>query len=609
MNQMIKPKKKRKTILSYMKRHWAMYIFAIVMLAAVIGLKAVMPRVTERIINEGLAPGISSMDERMDIVLPLLLTVLLMGIIRAVANFFKEYTADKIGVYIGRDMRRDMFAHVTGLSMNYHNKTNTGELMARLKDDVDRVWFVLGFAGVLTVECIVHTITTLVCMFNYSPLLTLVPIVFMIIVGIVALGMEKGLDKAFSDLSEVNAELTTVAQENLAGVRTVKAFSREGHEIIKFRQKNRKYFETSQVLAKVFRKYYPYINVIGSLLTVLVTVLGAVLVLSEKGYLSLGFLEPIAGNMDEGKLIAFVSYATEIIWPMECLGWLANEIASALASAKKLNAILGEKSDITDPEDPVTLAEVKGDLEFRNVSFEPEGKTVLKNVSFSVPQGSTLGIMGMTGSGKSSIINLAERFYDVTDGEITLDGVDIRKLELKTVRGSMAAVMQDVFLFSDTIAENIKLGTDGKLSQEDMEKAAKDAGAAEFIDKLSERYETVVGERGVGLSGGQKQRISIARALSKKPKILILDDATSALDMETEYEIQQSLDKLSGCSKIIVAHRISAVKDADEIIVLDGGSIAERGTHSELMKKRGMYFNTYVAQYNTEEDMVERSEV
>ncbi len=605
---MSKEKPQKKSTLSYMKKHWAMYLFSIVMLAFVIGLKALLPQVTERIVNEGLAADVGSLEERMAIIMPLLFAMLALGIGRAVANYFKEYTADKIGVYIGRDMRRDLFSHVAGLSMNYYNKTNTGELMARIKDDVDKVWFVLGFAGVLTVECIVHTITTLACMFNYSPLLTLLPIVFMVIVGIVALKMEKKLDESFSDLSEVNAELTTVAQENLAGVRTVKAFSREGHEILKFRSKNRKYYDTSLVLAKVYRTYQPYINVIGSLLTVLVAVLGAVLVLAEKGYLSLGFLAPIAGNMDEGKLIAFVSYATEIIWPMECLGWLANELASALASAKKLNKIFNEEADIVDPQSPVELEDLRGDLEFKNVSFMPEGKTVLENVSFSVPQGSTLGIMGMTGSGKSTIINLAERFYDVTDGEITLDGVDIRKLRLKTLRQSMAAVMQDVFLFSDTIAENIKLGSDGKLTQEEMESAARDAGAAEFIDKLTDRYETVIGERGVGLSGGQKQRISIARALAKKPKILILDDATSALDMETEYEIQQSLDRLDGCSKIIVAHRISAVRDADEIIVLDNGRIAERGTHSELMKKRGMYFETYVAQYNTEEDMVERSD-
>ncbi len=590
-----------------MKRYWAMYLFAITMLAIVIGLKALIPQITEKVINKGLSPDVAD-NERMGIVMPLLIIILVMGIVRAVANYFKEFVSDKIGVYIGRDMRRDLFSHVSGLSMNYYNKTNTGELMARIKDDVDRVWFVLGFAGVLTVECIIHTITTLVCMINYSPLLTLIPIFFMVIVGIVALKMEKKLDKGFDNLSEINAELTTVAQESLAGVRTVKAFSREGHEILKFREKNHKYYEASMVIANVFRKYYPYINVIGGLLTVVVAVLGAVLVLSERGFLSLGFLDAIAGDMNEGKLIAFITYATEIIWPMECLGWLANEIASSLASAKKLNAIFNEQSDITDPDDPVELSDIKGNLEFRNVSFKPEGKAVLDNVSFTLPQGGTLGIMGMTGSGKSTIINLAERFYDVTDGEITIDGVDIRKLRLKTVRSCMAAVMQDVFLFSDTIAENIKLGSDGKLTQEEMEAAAREAGAAEFIDKLTERYDTVIGERGVGLSGGQKQRISIARALAKKPRILILDDATSALDMETEYEIQQSLDRLSGCSKIIVAHRISAVKDADEIIVLADGSIAERGTHSELMAKRGMYFNTYVAQYNTEEDMVERSE-
>ena len=601
---MNKPKKLGR----YMLRYLPMYVLSLGCLLLATVLEAVSPQITQRIIDKGIVVEGLTLDERVAIILPMLLLVLGIGIVRAAAGYIKEFTADTIGVKIGRDMRRDLFEHITGLSMSYFHKTNTGELMARTKDDIDKVWFVLGFGGVLTLECIIHTVLSLICMFRYSPLLTFVPIIFMALVAVIALRMEKKLDSAYGEVSEANAELTTVAQENLSGVRTVKAFSREGFEIDKFKAKNNKYYDTSMELARVYRKYYPYINVVGKVLVVLVTALGSVLVIAQKGYIDLGVFKNIAGTMTAGKLVAFVEYATGIIWPMECLGWLANELASALASQKKLKKIFSETSEISDPEDPVKPESITGNLAFNNVSFKPDGKTVIENVSFDLPLGRTLGIMGMTGSGKSSVINLAERFYDVTEGSVTLDGIDIRNLELNTLRSTMSVVMQDVFLFSDSIAENIKLGSNGALTQEEMEEAAKDAGASEFIDKLTERYDTIIGERGVGLSGGQKQRISIARALAKKPKILILDDATSALDMETEYEIQRSLDALRGCSKIIVAHRVSAVKDCDEIIVLDEGRIIERGTHSQLMANRGQYFATYVAQYNTEEDLVERSD-
>lgn len=601
-------KKKGKKLTRYMVRYIPLYILAVSGMLAATGLEAYSPRLTQRIIEEGISPAGLTTDERIAIILPILSMILGLAVVRALAGYIKEYVSDCIGVKIGRDMRRDLFSHVTDLSMSYFGKTNTGELMARTKDDIEKVWFVMGFAGVLALQCIVHSVTMVACMVSYSPLLSIIPVAGMATVCCVALKMEKKLDEGFGKRSETNAELTTVAQENLAGVRTVKAFSRERFEMEKFRKKNRKYYDDSISIAKVFSTYYPVITVTGGLLTVLVTAAGAVLVLAEKGEINIGFLEKFAGHMTVSKLVAFIQYSTGIIWPMECLGWLSNCIAGAMASGKKIKAIFDEEPEIKEPEEPVELTDMKGELVFDHVSFKPGGKTVLEDVSFSIPNGKTLGLMGMTGSGKSAVINLAERFYDVTDGSITLDGVDIRKLPLKTVRRSMAVVMQDVFLFSDSIAENIKLGSDGKLTQEELEAAAREAGAAEFIEKLPEKYETIIGERGVGLSGGQKQRISIARALSKHAPILVLDDATSALDMETEYEIQQSLDKLGGCSKLIVAHRVSAVKDADEIIFLDNGRIAERGTHSELMKKRGLYFDTYVAQYNTEEDLVERSE-
>jgi ATP-binding cassette subfamily B protein len=281
---------------------------------------------------------------------------------------------------------------------------------------------------------------------------------------------------------------------------------------------------------------------------------------------------------------------------MEMLGWLSNEFASAIASAKRIKKLHAEQPEIIENKQPVVLEEVAGNIQFDKVSFTLGDKNILSDISFDLTAGKTIGIMGATGTGKSSIINLLQRFYDVTEGEVKLDGVNIKDLTLKQLRSSVSLVMQDVFLFSDTISENVKLGKKHLLNQDEIIEAAANAQAREFIEKMDEQYETVVGERGVGLSGGQKQRISIARALAKKTPILVLDDSTSALDMETELMIQKALTQVDS-TKIIIAHRISAVRNADEIIILEDGKIVERGTHESLLKFKGYYYKTYMAQY------------
>jgi ATP-binding cassette subfamily B protein len=335
--------------------------------------------------------------------------------------------------------------------------------------------------------------------------------------------------------------------------------------------------------SKVFVKYHPLFSAITKLLPLLVLLVGGYFVIYE--------------DFSLGSLGAFVEYSNNIVWPMEMVGWLANSVSSAFSSNKKIKKIYGEVPSIKESETPTVLTEVKGKITFEGVGFKRGERQILEDISFNVEAGETLGIMGATGSGKSSITHLLMRLYDNESGRILLDDVDIKDLTLNQLRGSIAPVTQDVFLFSDTIAENVSLGQKDVITKETMEQACVDAQASSFIEKLSDGYDTVIGERGVGLSGGQKQRISIARALAKKTPVLILDDSTSALDMETEHAIWQTLNKLNGITKLIVAHRISAVRHANQIIYLKDGQIAERGTHEELLAKKGLYYETYMAQY------------
>ena len=374
-----------------------------------------------------------------------------------------------------------------------------------------------------------------------------------------------------------------MAQENLAGVRTVKAFAREKFEIQKFLSHNNRYYELNMRQSKALIKYQPLFQMITKLLPIITIIYGGFLV--------------IEGEITLGTLGAFTEYSMNIVWPMEMLGWLTNEFASALASRKKIKKIYEEKPSIIEKENPVTLERVKGNISFNHVSLTLDNKEILKDISFQLKEGHTIGIMGATGTGKSSIINLLQRFYDVTSGSITLDGVDIRNISFDNLRKNISLVMQDVFLFSDTINENVKFGKRESMKQDTILKALSDAQAKDFIEKMEDQYETMIGERGVGLSGGQKQRISIARAFAKKAPILVLDDSTSALDMETEHLIQETLNTFTKTTKIIIAHRISAVRNANEIIFLENGRIAERGTHYELLNKKGLYYQTYIAQY------------
>jgi len=560
----------------YLKKYWYAYAFALFCTVVAVILDMISPQVTKRIIDDVIV------NREIDLLAPLLLAILGIGLGRAVFAYFKELIFDTVSSKIGSQLRKQLFIHIQGLSIRFFDENNTGELMSRVKDDVDRIWAATGYVGMLIFEVIIHTGTAMFFMYRESPSLAIIPTIVLPVVAGLAILMENKLGNIYDQISEQNAKLNTVAQENIAGIRTVKAFAREKYEINKFLSHNKQYYELNMKQSKVFIKLYPYVQLITKLLPMAIILIG--------GY------KVIKGDISLGTLGAFTEYSTNIVWPMEMLGWLSNDMAAAFASYKRIQKIFAEKPEIIEPENPVVLDEVKGTIEFDHVSFSMNGKQILSDINFQLEAGKTIGIMGATGTGKSSIINLLQRFYDVTEGEIRLDGINIKDLSLKQLRGNISLVMQDVFLFSDTINENVKLGKRRWIRQEDVIEAAKNSQASEFIERMEDGYDTVIGERGVGLSGGQKQRISIARALAKKTPILVLDDSTSALDMETEHLIQQSLAQVKA-TKIIIAHRISAVRHADEIIILEDGKIKERGTHETLLSQKGYYYQTYLAQY------------
>lgn len=563
------------------------YLIAIVSMIISVSLDLASPQLTKHIIDDVIVGGEYSK------LTPLLLGILAIGVGRCIFQYIKEYTFDCLGSDIASTIRKDLFVHTQNLSEDFFDKTDTGELMSRIKDDVDRIWDGLSYVSMLLIEVVIHTSIVLFCMFTTNAKLAIIPALAMLFCACIALIMERKLGRVYEEISEENAELNTVAEENLAGVRTVKAFAREKFEIQKFLSHNNRYYELNMKQSRVFVKYYPYFSVVTKVLPLLTLLVGGRFV--------------IDGTMTLGALGSMVEYSNNIVWPMEMLGWLTNSFSSAIASNRKIRKISAEIPSIKEIENPVELQEIKGKVEFENVSYRKEDKVnIVENISFVIEPGKTLGIMGETGSGKSTILNLLSRFYDVSEGAVKLDDVDVRDMKLHQVRESISTVMQDVFLFSDTISENIKLGKRDYIGKEEVVKASKRAQVSEFAERMQEKYDTVIGERGVGLSGGQKQRISIARAFAKKNPILVLDDSTSALDMETEQQIQNVLNGWNGITKIIVAHRISAVRFADEIIFLENGTIAERGTHEVLMEQKGLYYETYLAQYG---DVIEDKKI
>lgn len=563
-------------IKNYMKQHILSYFIGITALILAIVLDMYNPYLIRIIIDDVI------IGKNTSIFMTALMGLSGITFGRAVLGYIKEYIFDFTSSKIIADMRKDLFEHIQTLSFSFFDGNNTGELMSRTKEDAENVHNVLAFGAMILIEQVIYFVIAAVVLLYLNWELAVVSLITMPLIAILAVKLEKKIGVTFEKISDQRVALNTTAQENLAGVRLVKAFAREKYEMGKFLQQNDKNYELNVEQARIWSKYHPKIEFLSNIVIVLVTSFGGYLVIGEK--------------MSIGTLVAFSNYIYMLIWPMRLIGWLTNLLAQCTASMHKIEKIFEEQPQIKSPENPVIMENMKCHVVFENVGFEYNGIQVLKNININAKPSSTVAIMGMTGAGKSSIINLIGRFYDCKAGRILIDGIDIKTMDLKSLRNQISIVMQDTFLFSDTIEENIKFGAP-KASDKEIANSAKDARASEFILSMPEGYDTVIGERGIGLSGGQKQRISIARALARKSRILILDDATSALDMETEYQIQKALEKRKGMTKFIIAHRISAVMYADEILILNNGEIVERGTHDELLKLRGQYYKTYNEQF------------
>lgn len=466
--------------------------------------------------------------------------------------------------------------------------------MSRLTADVEGFRFFLSFGFAQIINFLLLVSFSLAVMFYYSIPLALVTLGMLPFLAVAVYRFDKRVHPAFRGIRKSMGRLNTKVQENVSGINTIKSLSREDFEIGKFVNNNKDYRDNYLNTSDIWAKYFPLMELIGNLCVVFLLSYGGYLVLND--------------DLRPGELVAFFSLVWYIIWPIMMLGFVINTFSQSKASGERLLEILDEPEDIQDVDHPIEVAHMNGNVEFKNVThkYASEDEEALKDVSFNAPKGTTIGLLGATGAGKTTITQLISRFYEPKEGSILIDGKDIKDYSIQSLRKNVGVVLQETFLFSSTIRDNIAYG-DADVEFEKVVDAAKRAQAHEFIMELPDGYDTVLGERGMGLSGGQKQRIAIARAILSDPSILILDDATSAVDMETEFKIQKAFQEvMKDRTTFIIAHRISSLKHADEILVLENGEVAQRGKHEELIQQDGMYRRVYDIQYKDKEVMNQR---
>jgi ATP-binding cassette, subfamily B, multidrug efflux pump len=505
--------------------------------------------------------------------------------VKGVATYINQYYGDLFGIKAVYKLRNSLYEKLQYLPFRYYDNAKTGDLMSRLTADVEGFRFFLSFGISELIRLVILIVISFAVMFYYSIPLTLVTMATLPFLGFVVYKFDKAVHPAFRGIRKSFGRLNTNVQENISGINTVKSLSREEFEIGKFNDSNGDYKDKYLSTSIIWAKFFPLMEFLGNLSVVFLLAYGGFLVIDEQ-------LKP-------GELVAFYSLVWYIIWPIVNLGFVINMFSQAKASGERLLEVLEEEKEISEGEHSLEIEKLRGEVEFNNVTlrYDAESKDALYNISFKANQGKVIGLIGSTGSGKTSLTQLMTRFYEPINGEVFIDGRNVDEYSLHSLRRNIGFVLQESFLFSSTIKSNISYGRPDA-TMEDIIDAAKRAQAHDFIMELPDGYETILGERGMGLSGGQKQRIAIARAICVDPSILILDDATSAVDMETEFNIQKALvEVMKGRTTFIIAHRISSLKHADEILVLEEGRIVERGVHSKLVQNQGLYQRIYEIQY------------
>lgn len=563
--------------LSFLKKYRVRMIVGLILVFITSLLVLINPQISGMIVDEVIE---GQHYEKLGILLLIMIGVTL---VRSLLRFTFLMCFESSSQGLVYDMREEAYRKLMKEDFNFFNKNRTGDLMSRQTGDMDAVRHMVSHVIYFSFENILVFLMALVMIFSVNVKMALCMLIVLPFTLAVTLIQRRHIKPAFDRVRDCFSSLNAFAQETIAGNRVVKAFAKEDYELEKFDRENDGYRDAQLNAASIWMKYIPMFEILSQCLTIILMIMGGFMV--------------IDGEMTIGNMVTVNGYLWMLNSPLRQAGWIINDLQRFLTAIEKIYKVYTTEPDIKQPEHVVEKRKLKGSVTFDHVNYYTNDDTVLKDISFHVEPGQTIGIIGATGSGKSSLINLICRFYDVNQGRVLVDDIDVRNLNLQTLRGNIGIAMQDVFLFSDTIEGNIAYGNPD-CTFEQVQAAAKIANADEFIREMPEGYDTIIGERGVGLSGGQKQRISLARAILKDPSIIILDDTTSAIDMETESMIQNELKKISDERTVfIIAHRISSIIHADQILVLDNGRLVERGTHEQLLAKKGYYSTVFHHQY------------
>jgi len=556
---------------SLIKPYLFQILLSLVILAVLTGLSLVVPRIIQQVIDEGIVRA------ETDSLLRSALLLLGLGLVSALLSGFQRYISQWVGGHVGFDLRNRLYNHIQQLSFSFHDHAQTGQLISRCIEDVRSVQNFIGTSIIDLIQIVFILIGALAMMLSANWKLTIIGILPIIPLVFITSKFGTQVTELFFNVDHTLGALSSRLQENVSGVQVVRAFARENYEIERFDESNREYYDARVRVINSWSQIMPTTDFLVTTCTILILWFGGQMVLNSE--------------LTIGELVAFNAYVLMLAAPSQRLTWLVNAAGEASAGARRALEVLDTPPSITSTADARDIGTLRGKVEFQNVNLNYDGEknASLVDVSLSADPNQLIALIGTTGSGKTSLINLIPRFYDVSAGRVLVDGHDVRHLDLIPLRKQIGIVLQTSLLFSDSIRENIAYGRPGT-SLKNVVAAAKAAQAHDFIEKMAEGYETVVGERGITLSGGQRQRVAIARALLMNPRILILDDSLSSVDTQTEKLIQEALDKLmEGRTTFVIAHRLSTVRRADKIIVMDQGKIVQVGRHEELLEEDGLY--------------------